>query len=99
MPKLNQKDLGLLKAQPTKDCLLCKQTLHCDYCEDCDLYFDEGHKSECAFMHLPQLATDDHRRHYTSLRDPVVRDVDDDGLIKIFTPDQILHSPRFKFWE
>ena len=97
MAKLSAKDLAGLKLQPTATCQLCKQTLHNDYCETCDEFFGEGHKAACKFMKVGKYGTDDHRRHYTALRDPIVRDVNDDGLAKFFTPEQILYSP--KFWK
>jgi len=94
MVKLNEKRLEQLKAQPMKECPLCGQTVREDYCEECDLFFQDGHSNFCKLMEPSPYGSDDHRRCWTALREPIIR-LADDGMI-FFTPEQIRYSPKFR---
>lgn len=64
MSSLNDQDMKRMYQEEPSLCPFCGNTLHKNYCRECDEYFMQGHKPDCQEM-KPGLHSDNHTGHRT----------------------------------
>ena len=65
MPLLSKEDLERLRKETPRDCDYCKQQVKKNYCRQCDLFFYQGHKSDCPEMDQTRPYGENHDGHRT----------------------------------
>lgn len=66
MPLLDDEELGRMHARPKIECKSCGEILETNYCRECDVFFDEGHKNDCPDLDKPGTPYgNNHKGHRT----------------------------------